>query len=105
MGQTEDEEDFEIESVEDIYVHEFDDWTKISRMNNGSLRLKVPLMPPSWPHQPRAFDEFQQELSRELGIPVEGLDKELFSIASPLPETVTKLREVLIALRKKYERV
>jgi hypothetical protein len=105
MGRTDGDDDFELESVEDLYVHEFDDGTRISRRNNGTIRLKLPLVPPSWPYQGRVFDDFHVELSRGLGVPVHGLDKELFEIESPLPEMVAKLRDLLIALRKKYERV
>lgn len=34
------------------------------------------------------------------GVRVEGLDKELFSIPKPLPETVEALTKLLVALRK-----
>lgn len=93
----------EIEAIEDHRVDEFDRGTRISLMSDGSLRLKVPLMPPSWRCTDGAFDSFEDQLSRALGVAALGLDKELFSIPSPEPTTLARLRDHLIELRKKHE--
>jgi hypothetical protein len=93
----------ELESIEDHYIHEFDRNTCVSLVNDGSVQLKVPLMPPSWPCADGAFDSFEDRLSEALGVRVEGLDKELFSIPSPTPDTIAHLKEHLLTLREKYE--
>ena len=97
------EDDVEVES--EVRVDEFDAGTKIRVMTDGSLRLKLPSMPPSWRHQAGPFESFEDKLTRDLGVEVEGLDREFFGIARPGPDTVNELRACLIELRRKHEQV
>lgn len=96
--------DDELEAIEDQCVDEFDPGTRISRMNDGSVQLRVPLMPPSWPHDGGPFDCFVDHLTNALGVTVEGWDKELFSIPEPAADTVARLKEHLLALRQRHEK-
>ncbi len=89
----------EVESVEQLRLPEIDGGTWIDRMSDGSLQLRMDLMPPAWARPGQSFDSFQQDLERALGVPVEGLDRELFKVARPRPDTIDAIRRFLAALR------
>lgn len=97
-----DEQD-EIDVAEELRLDVFDIGTCIRIMTDGSLQLRLGLMPPSWRHRDGAFDVFQAELAEVLGVSVLGLDKELFAIREPKPDTVERLRTHLLALRRRLE--
>jgi hypothetical protein len=78
----------------------FDAGTLLLVMNDGSLQVKFAAMPPSWSDDEAAFESFEEKLSDALDLEVEGLDKELFSIASPRPDTLARLRSFLLDLRR-----
>jgi hypothetical protein len=92
----------EIEEVERYLVDEFDRGTRILLMNDGSLRIRLDVAPPSWP-QDGAFDGFQAALERALGVHVEGLDKELYAISTPPPDAVHRIKRFLIDFRAAHE--
>ena len=93
--------DEEIEEVDRIPVGEFDDGARILIMNDGSLRLRLSYMPPSWSNGADGpFDDFTPALAAALGVPVVGLDKELFAIPKPAADTADRLRRWLLSLRK-----
>lgn len=89
----------EVEAVETLRLPEVDGGTRIDRMSDGSLRLRMDLMPPAWARPGQAFDSFQDDLQRALGVPVQGLDRELFAIPRPRPDSVDAIRRFLAALR------
>jgi len=95
--------DDELECIEDHEVDAFDRGTRIRVMNDGTLQLKVPAMPPSWRCTNGAFDSFEDRLGKALGLAVEGWDKELFSIPAPLADTIARLRTVLVEFRRQHE--
>ncbi|MEW5738030.1 MAG: hypothetical protein AB1938_03835 [Myxococcota bacterium] len=95
------EEDVDIAREE--LVDEFERGTRIQHMTDGSLRLKLPAMPASWPHRRGVFDSFQAQLAAAAGVAVEGLDKELFGIPRPGPETAAAVRAFLLAFRRQHE--
>ena len=97
-------DEVEVEEVEEHKVNEFDRGTVIRVMNDGSLRLKLPLMPPSWGHVGFPYDCFEDTLAKALGVEVEGLDKEFFGVQKPLPDTIPKLKALLLELRNKHEK-
>ncbi|MBL8923435.1 MAG: hypothetical protein JNJ54_31570 [Myxococcaceae bacterium] len=80
-------------------LDEFDTGTLLLVMADGSLQVQFRLMPPSWTADEAAFEDFDEQLSEALDVEVEALDKELFSIAAPRPDTLTRLRDVLLARR------
>lgn len=92
----------EVESVERICLPEVDGGTWIDRMSDGSLKLRLDSFPPAWARGP--FDSFQSDLERALGVPVAGLDRELFAIRRPRPDTVDAIRRFLAALRQAQAR-
>lgn len=81
-------------------LDEFDVGTELSVMSDGSLQLRFGLMPPSWSDDEAAFESFEEKLSDALDLEVEGLDKELFAIAAPRPDTLARLRTWLLELRR-----
>ena len=91
----------EPESVESIRLPEIDGGTRIDRMDDGSLRLRMDMMPPAWAREGDSFDSFQSDLERSLGSPVEGLDKELFAVRSPGPDAIEAIRRFLRELRSR----
>ena len=92
----------ENEPVDSVRVDEFDYGTKIHTMSDGSIQLKLSLMPPPWAANRGPFESFASYLASALGTVVQGLDKELFSIPKPLPDTVESLKNCLLNLRKEY---
>ncbi|MDP1825635.1 MAG: hypothetical protein Q8L48_20410 [Archangium sp.] len=94
----------EVETAESHRLDEFDVGTRIDVMTDGSLRLRFGLMPPSWFHSEGAFESFEEKLSGALGVEVEGLDKELFAISEPKPDTVERAKAWLLELRRSTER-
>lgn len=78
----------------------FDVGTLLLVMSDGSLQVRFGAMPPSWSDDEAAFESFTEKLSEALDLEVEGLDKELFSIAAPRPDTLARLRTFLLELRR-----
>ncbi len=91
----------DIDVAETYYFDEFDIGTTMLLMTDGSLRLKLALMPPSWYTDEGAFEAFEDTLAEALGVEVEGLDKEFFGIQEPTPDTIAQLRNFLLELRRK----
>jgi len=89
----------EIEPIDSFDLDEFDEGTEIRTMSDGSVQLKLSLMPPSWATNSGPFQSFATYLASALGTVVTGLDKELFSIPNPLPDTVEVLKNCLLNLR------
>jgi hypothetical protein len=90
------------EPVERHDLPEVDGGTWIERMSDGGLRLRLDSCPPAWARGP--FDSFQQDLERALGVRVVGLDRELFAIPRPGPDTLDAARRFLVALRHTHAR-
>ena len=65
-------------------------------MTDGSLYVVFNFMPPSWAEDaPERFDDFDKQLARAVGVPVEWEDRESFRIAGPAPDTVERVRSFL----------
>ena len=91
------EETGEVEAIEDVSVDSFEPGTLVSRMSDGSVQLRLSLMPPAWARHP--FDSFRDDLARALGVEVTGLDKELFQVRAPRADTADRIVSFLEALR------
>jgi len=62
-------------------------------MADGSLYVVINFMPPSRAElAPEQFDDFDQQLARAVGVPVEWVNREFFRIARPTPDTVERVR-------------
>lgn len=81
-------------------LDEFDPGTLLLVMSDGSLQVQFGLLPPSWSDDEAAFESFEEKLSEALDVDVEALDKELFAISAPRPETLARLRAWLLELRR-----
>ncbi len=92
-------DDVEAESIEDTRVDSFEPGTCVSSMSDGSVRLRLPSMPPSWARHP--FDSFQADLACSLGVVVVGLDKELFEVRQPRHDTIDLILKFLAAARER----
>jgi hypothetical protein len=69
---------------------------EIRIMADGSLYIMFNFMPPSWAEdEPEQLDNFDQQLARGAGVPVEWEDRESFRIARPAPDTVERIRSFL----------
>lgn len=88
------------EVVESIDLPEIDGGTRIDRMDDGSLQLRMDMMPPEWARPGQFFDGFQDDLAAAIGAPVEGLDRELFRIDRPRADTVEAIRHFLHELKR-----
>lgn len=74
---------------------------EIRIMADGSLYVVFEFMPPSWAEDdPDSFDDFDQQLGNEVGLPVEWEDREFFRIERPAKDSVERIRRFLAA----YER-
>ena len=63
---------------------------------DGSLHVVFNFMPPSWAEDnPTPFDDFDQQLSRAVGLPVQWEDREVFRIERPAGDTVARIRQFL----------
>lgn len=89
----------EIEPIESVDFDEFDDGTEIRLMSDGSIQLRLSMMPPSWAGAGGPFENFAAYLSSALNTNVSGLDKELYSIPKPATDPVETLKSVLRKLR------
>jgi hypothetical protein len=94
----------DIDVAEDHPLDEFDSGTNIMLMTDGTLRLRLGLMPPSWATHEGVFESLSGYLADALGLEVEGLDKEFFGIYGGGPDTVARLRELLLELRRRHDR-
>jgi hypothetical protein len=69
---------------------------EIRVMADGSLYFVFNFIPPSWAEDaPERFDDFDRQLARAVGVPVEWEDREFFRIARPAPDTVERIRAFL----------
>jgi hypothetical protein len=69
---------------------------EIRVMRDGGLYVVFNFMPPSWAEDnPDAFDDFDKQLSRAVGMPVVWEDREFFRIDRPVAETVGRIRRYL----------
>jgi hypothetical protein len=69
---------------------------EIRVLADGSLYVVFNFMPPSWAEDaPERFDDFDAQLARGAGVPVEWEDREFFRIARPAPDTVGRVRSFL----------
>jgi len=69
---------------------------EIRQMADGSLHIVFNFMPPSWAEDdPTPFDDFDQQLSRAIGLPVQWEDREVFRIEKPTGDTVARIRQFL----------
>jgi hypothetical protein len=69
---------------------------EIRVMPDGSLSVVFNFMPPSWADgSPDRFDDFDRQLARGAGVPVEWADREYFRVTRPAPDTVERFRSFL----------
>jgi hypothetical protein len=74
---------------------------EIRVMADGSLYIAFNFMPPSWAEDdPERFDDFDQQLSRAVGLPIEWEDRELFRIERPTEETIERIRHFLAGYKR-----
>jgi len=75
---------------------------------DGALWLRFQLMPPSWASDERIpggrWDDFAEQLTRALGVPVHWEDRELFLIETPPENALATIREFLHEVRRRYDK-
>lgn len=91
--------DEDVDCIAEVKLDAFQGGTRIESWSDGSLRLRLPLMPPSWATREDGFDSFQQRLQEVIGTKVDGLDKELFLVRAPHANTVERISAFLLELR------
>jgi hypothetical protein len=69
----------------------------IQVMTDRSLHLQFEFMPPSDIDENgmEFFDDFDQQLSKAIGLPVIWDDRERFIIETPAPDTIDKIRSFI----------
>ena len=73
---------------------------EIRVMADGSLYLVFNFMPPSWAEDdPDPFDDFDKQLGKAVGLPVEWEDREFFRIERPAKDTVERIRRFIAAYK------
>lgn len=91
------------DSIEVIPIAGFDPEgePEIQVMADGSLSIVFELMPPSWAEDdPDLFDDFDEQLSDAIGLPVVWEDREVFVIERPANETIEKVKRFLLKRRR-----
>ena len=74
---------------------------EIRVMSDGSWYLVFNFMPPSWAEDdPDPFDDFDKQLSKAIGLPVEWEDREFFRIARPSKDTAARIQRFLTAFNR-----
>jgi hypothetical protein len=74
---------------------------QIRVMADGSLYVVFNFMPPSWAEDdPDRFDDFDKQLGKAVGLPVEWEDREFFRIARPAKDTIERVRQFLAAYKR-----
>jgi hypothetical protein len=74
---------------------------EIRVMADGSLYVVFNFMPPSWAEDDsERFDDFDEQLARATGLPVEWEDRESFRIDHPRDDTVETIRRFLVEYRR-----
>jgi hypothetical protein len=74
---------------------------EIREMSDGSMYLVFNFMPPSWAEDdPDPFDDFDKQLSKAIGLPVEWEDREFFRIVRPAADTVQRIKRFLAAYKR-----
>ena len=86
------------ECLREIALDDFDDGAVVDVMSDGSLRLRLPVMPPTWASA-GSFDDLQAQLEQATGTRVVGLDRELFALPSPAADSVARIQHFLRELR------
>jgi hypothetical protein len=67
---------------------------------DGSLHVVFNFMPPSWAEDdPDLFADFDRQLARAAGAPVQWEDREVFRIERPAGDTVERVRRFLESYR------
>ena len=73
---------------------------EIREMADGSLYVVFNFMPPSWAEDdPDPFDDFDKQLAKAVGLPVQWEDREFFRIERPATDTVERIRRFLAEYR------
>lgn len=73
---------------------------EIQVMADGSLYLVFNFIPPSWAEDnPDEFDDFDEQLSEAIELPVEWEDREVFFIEQPEEDTCDRIRSFLATYR------
>ena len=74
---------------------------EIKEMSDGTLMVVFNFMPPSYAEDQEAkYADFEKELERAVGVPVQRDDREVFLIQAPRSDTVEKLKSFLEGYRK-----
>jgi hypothetical protein len=74
---------------------------EVRSMADGSLYIVFNFMPPSWAEDdPDSFDDFDQQLSKTVGLPVEWEDREFFRIERPAKDTVERVQRFLASYKR-----
>ena len=74
---------------------------EIRMMADGSLYVVFNFMPPSWAEDdPDPFDDFDKQLSKAVGLPVEWEDREFFRIEWSAEDTVERVRRFLAGYKR-----
>jgi hypothetical protein len=72
-------------------------------MADGNLYVVFNLMPPSWAPEGEGlgrFEDFDKQLERVAGVPVEWEDREFFLIRRPGVDTIDRVRRFIEAYRR-----
>jgi hypothetical protein len=74
---------------------------EIREMSDGTLTVIFNVMPPSYAEDEEAkYADFDKEMERAVGEPVDREDRELFLIRNPQSDTAEKLKAFLEGYRK-----
>src|SRR4051812_16298538 len=75
-------------------------------MADGSLFVVFNFMPPSWAEDEGdlgPFEDFDRQIERAVGVPVAWEDREVFLIARPRPDTISRIRTFIEAYRRQAQ--
>jgi hypothetical protein len=78
----------------------------IRLMADGSVYIVFNFMPLSWVPDEQGlgpFEDFDKQLERAAGVPVEWEDREYFLIRQPMSDTVQRIRKFLEDYRRLFE--
>jgi hypothetical protein len=70
----------------------------IQSLADGSIRIQFEFMPPSWAEDERnlgSFVDFDEQLSKAIGLPVIWDDREVFVVQTPKEDTVQRIKKFL----------
>ena len=77
---------------------------EIRVMSDGTMFVVFNFIPPSWDEDEAMCADFDKQLAKAIGLPVQWEDRELFLIQKPVNDTAERVRAFLEAYRKNVQR-